>query len=172
MSRRTGSGCRPRHTAAKWTSKLYGKPHAGQEYRSRLRIKSKGWERRSCREPFPGWRVAVLACRDRGDRKAAAYVCQTSLGLPSRSSFIDRTGPPPRLRRYGAASFACIHERRMVDQRGFVPAGDEPKASRRARWGRIEKGIEGCLRPPSPFGLRWTTFAWLANRSSRARWQA
>ena len=35
-------------------------------------------------------------------------------GLPSRSSFRDRTGPPPR--RYGAASFACIYKRRMVDQ--------------------------------------------------------
>jgi hypothetical protein len=37
-------------------------------------------------------------------------------GLPSRSSFADRTGPPPPLRGYGAASFACIHERRLVDQ--------------------------------------------------------
>jgi hypothetical protein len=50
-------------------------------------------------------------------------------GLPSRSSFVDRSGPafaslPPsrfalwrdKLQRYGAASFACIHERRMVDQ--------------------------------------------------------
>ena len=41
-------------------------------------------------------------------------------GLPSRSSFMDRTG---RLRaaRYGAASFACIRERRMVDLTGIEP---------------------------------------------------
>jgi hypothetical protein len=52
-------------------------------------------------------------------------------GLPSRSSFAGRIRPafaslPPsrfalwrdKSRRYGAASFACIHERRMVDQTG------------------------------------------------------
>jgi hypothetical protein len=52
----------------------------------------------------------------------------TSQGLPSRSSFADSDGPPPLLRSYGAASFACQKlawftepklaegERRMVDQ--------------------------------------------------------
>jgi hypothetical protein len=47
---------------------------------------------------------------------AAAFACQKLAGLPSRSSFVHRTGPSSRLRRSGAASFACIHERRMVDQ--------------------------------------------------------
>jgi hypothetical protein len=43
-------------------------------------------------------------------------------GLPSRSSF---RGGQARLRvalrRYGAASSACIHERRMVDLTGIEP---------------------------------------------------
>jgi hypothetical protein len=45
-------------------------------------------------------------------------------GLPSRSSFMDRKGSASASRRYGAASFACIHERRMVDQNS-------------ARWNRL-----------------------------------
>ena len=53
----------------------------------------------------------------RSRRRFAAAARQPALGLPSRSSFNRR---PARLRvakqRYGAASFACIHERTMVDQ--------------------------------------------------------
>jgi hypothetical protein len=44
-------------------------------------------------------------------------------GWPAEPKLVQRrTGPPARrLRRFGAASFACIPERRMVDQTGIEP---------------------------------------------------
>ena len=51
-------------------------------------------------------------------------------GSPSRSSFTDRGGRlRVDLRRYGAASSACIHERRMVAQ--ICP-----------RWNRLQDWFE------------------------------
>jgi len=42
-------------------------------------------------------------------------------GLPSRSSRMDRDGPPSRLRRSGGAAFACIRERRLASPRDQHP---------------------------------------------------
>ena len=49
-----------------------------------------------------------------------------------------------------------------------MPAGNEPKVSRRGRW---EKGSGMRSSTFAPFGLRWRTFAWLANRSSFRGWK-
>ena len=55
---------------------------------------------------------------------------------------------------------------RLLDRPGSDQKfGDVMETASRASTGKPSS-------PPSRFALRWTTFAWLANRSSRFRWLA